>query len=189
MKGMTDKDLEALKEMSVLAQQSGNPLNDAAKFPFFGAKDAHPVTDSFTTFAPTQFAADLNMVAQPVLIALLKLLNDEHNMGLIKPDRIYRKDNEVYGKLADHEKERFAIIEKQFTDTTLQEYCTGIVNDFVLFSKVPDFKKSSIAAFASGCCDSPLCDQLIFVFEYLKVERPTALKNTAAGKWTVNPEA
>jgi len=188
MKGMTDKDLAALKEISALAQQDGNYLNDVAKFPFFGRKDSHPVTDSFTTFAPTSFAADINMVAQPVLIALLKLLNDEHNMGLIKPDKLYRTAGAAYGKLAEHERERFAVIEALFAETKVQEYCKGIVNDFVLFSKVPDFKKSTIAAFAHGCCDSPLCDQLIFLIEYLKLKRPTALKDTEVGKWTVNSE-
>jgi len=185
---MTPTDLTAIKEIADLAYQNGNPLSDAAKFPFFGGQQAHPVTSSFTTFALPQFAADLNMVAQPVLIALLKLLNDEHNMGLIKPDKIYRKGKDKYGKLEPHERERFALIEPLFTQDTLQAYCAGIKDDFVLWCKVPDFKKSTIAAFAFGCCDSPLCDQLIFVIEFLKETYPEALKNTANGKWTVNAE-
>merc|ERR1712232_1166795 len=81
--------------------------------------------------------------------------------------------------------ERFADIKSKYAEETLQEYCKGIVDDFELFCKVQDFKKSTIASFAFKCCDSPLCDQLIFLQEYLMVARQDSLDKTAPGTWVV----
>ena len=47
-----------------------------------------------------------------------------------------------------------------------------VQNGFKSGSKVAGFKKSTLKAFAFGGCDSPLCDQLLFLYEWLRVEKP-----------------
>lgn len=184
MKGMSSADIAALKEIGAQATQAGNPLLDAAKFPFFGGKDCHQCTSSFTTFAPETFASQLNLEANPLLIAFLKLLNDEHNKGLVAPEKLYKS-----GQLSDAEKARLDRFRDKYDSDepeAIQEYCKGIVSDFVLYSKAPDFKKSIIAAFAFNCADSPLCDQLIFLQEYMMVTRRSALAKLEPGSWNLD---
>merc|ERR1719161_2504571 len=89
MRNMKQQDLQALREISKF---SAGPLVDVAKYPFFGGGKCHPCTDSFTTFAPSSFATELNYVAPPLLVASLKLINDEHNIGLIQPSKLFGED-------------------------------------------------------------------------------------------------
>jgi hypothetical protein len=181
IRSMSPDDMAAIKEFAIMSNNAGNTFIDAAKFPFFGGKDNHPWTESFTTFAPDQFAGELNLAAHPLLIAFLKMLHIEFNKGLIAPNKLYKSR-----PLTKVESARFEAIKAKFAADRLQEYCNDIVDDFVLYCKVPDFKKSTVAAFATGSCDSPLCDQLSFLIEYLMVRSPGTLRNMEPGKWVVD---
>lgn len=182
MKNMETDDVDAIKEFARLGYaKHGGGLVDAAKFLFFGGKKCHDWTDSFTTFAPEQFSSKLNLHGDPLLIAFLKLLNDEHNLGLVKPDKLFQKR-----PLSPTEQARFDKIRPYYSEKTVQEYCDGILKDFALFAKVPDFKKSIVTAFAFGCCDSPLCDQLLFLIEWLKDRQPDALDKKETGTWQLD---
>jgi hypothetical protein len=180
MRGMQLDDLPVLKEIAAQAAKGGHPMMDAAKFPFFGKDNSHPWAESFTTFATEHFARELNLSANPLLVAALKALNDEHNMGLIAPEKLY-KDRE----LEPFEKKRFDVIQQNYPND-LPTYCNDIIEDFVLYCKTPNFKKSTIAAFAFKNCDSPLCDQLIFIMEYMLSHHPKHLTRTQPGKWNVD---
>lgn len=182
MKGMTDADIEALE--SVMSC-SDVPLIDVGKFPFFGGKDYHRWTDSLTTFAMPSFAKHVAR-SYPVVAALLKKFNDEFNEGLIKP-----KDSLFKGKtLTDEQKERLARLKTIFRygdPNAVQQWCKAMVEDSDLFALVAGFKKSTFLAMAYGGCDAPLCDQLLFLYEWMVQEAPESLVATE-GYWKFNKE-
>merc|ERR1712217_467999 len=70
----------------------------------------------------------------------------------------------------------------------IEKYCKHIVDDFVLFAKVREFKKRTLASFAFGGCDSPLCDQLIFLHEWIALRQPEWI-DTHEGEWRFDQEA
>eukprot|EP00971_Amphidinium_carterae_P166060 3291484-Amphidinium_carterae.1 len=66
----------------------------------------------------------------------------------------------------------------------LAEYARKIVENEDLFLCVQDNKKSTLQAFAFRACDSPLCEQLLFLYEWLLEHDPSLLeKHDVPGKW------
>jgi hypothetical protein len=178
MQGMSDGDIEALKELMVT---SDRPLVDLAKFPFFGGDDSHNVTQSFTTFALPDFAMDLGL-QWPLLAATLQSFNAEFNARLIAP----RMDKIFTRKLDDEERDRFETnIASKYDEKNPQPYAEALVSDVELWNVVKKFKKGTLTAFAFGGCDSPLCDQLIFLYLWLKTNMPDDIEEKV-GKWNLN---
>merc|ERR1712062_643440 len=81
MKGLQPLDLEALKE---LVSCSDEPLVDVARFPFFGGKNAHPITASLKTFVTPTFAKEVS-AEWPETAAMLKIFNHVKIAELISP--------------------------------------------------------------------------------------------------------
>ena len=50
-------------------------------------------------------------------------------------------------------------------------------------SKVADHKKNTLQSFARGKCDSPLCDQVLFLYLWMKDNRPDWLAAAPPGAW------
>mmetsp|Transcript_140937 Transcript_140937/g.244058 ORF Transcript_140937/g.244058 Transcript_140937/m.244058 type:complete len:193 (-) Transcript_140937:94-672(-) len=67
-------------------------------------------------------------------------------------------------------------------------YAKALVADAGLFAKVVGFKKNTVKAYAGNGCDSPICDQLVFLYEWLCAEMPDAMINLEAGIWVFNKE-
>jgi len=172
MKAMTDSDIAALKEFV-----GHGVLMDVGKFPFFGGKDCHEWADSLTTFALPRFAADISVKA-PLLAAALKLFNDEMNESLVSPF----KDSLFKGStLDDQDKAALTQLKTTFQRLGINAYAKELASS-PLFAKVAGFKKSTLKAFAAGGCDSPLCDQLLFLAEWLLDEQKTWV-TTTSGAW------
>jgi len=179
MKGMTEEDIVAIEELS---RCGDSPLADLAKFPFFGGRNCHPWTESLTTFALPEFAKDVSM-RWPLLAAALKLLNNEMNQSLIAPD-----NNSLFrgSELVAEEQARFAHISSKFVSgdfDAIQVYAKALIDDTILFPKVAGFKQSTVRAFAFGGCDSPLCDQLIFLHIWMRHNHPSWLAAAPHGSW------
>jgi len=178
MRGMQDEDIQALKDIMACAD---SPLVDVGKFPFFGGKDCHPWTDSLTTFVIPGFANSLSS-RWPELAAVMKTFNDEFNEELINPG----KKSLFKGSTLDaDEQKRFEEIKKLFKPGdrhAVQAYAQALLNDAKVFAKVAAFKHSTVKAFAYGGCDFPLCDQLLFLYEWLKVEKEDWLE-MPQGTW------
>jgi hypothetical protein len=177
-RGMTDADLDALKEM---VARGDSPLVDVSKFPFFGGADCHPVTASFSSFSLPSFGAD---VAKrfPLLAAVIVIFNREFNQGLIHPNNtsLFKGRD-----LDDAEKERFAQIKCLFFQD-VNKYAQAIKADPAIWDKVVGYKKTTVAAFASGRCDAPLCDQVLFLHEWIAKEQPTWLAQASPGSWCMD---
>merc|ERR1712039_480520 len=146
----------------------------------------HPWTDSLTTFVKPGFA---NQVAlkMPLLAAMLKSFNDEFNADLIAPDldKLFGKD-----KLDSRLRERFEAIAKHFKrgePKSIEKYALDLSNDAELWARVKMFKKSTIKAFAQGGCDSPLCDELLFLYLWLHEHDKDAL-DVETGMWNFDKE-
>lgn len=192
MKGMRETDLAALREIELYAHED-RPFVDVAKFPFFGGKDSHPWTESFSTFAPNNFASTLAYNADPLVVAMLRLITDEVNIGLVGPTKIFEKDG-----LTMQEQQRFEEIKRLYpkdigshinNPRALQKYCQIIMEDKALSAKIKSFKRSTMFAFAHDLCESPLCSQLIFLHELVAKENPEWLVDDGAkyGYWFVEP--
>lgn len=169
VKGMIASDWQAFKE---IGEYMDEPLVDLAKFAFFGGKEAHPWSSSMSTFAMPDFAVRTRM-ACPMLAAVFTDFNAEFNARLIRPanDGLFRGST-----LDQAEKDRFDEIAKKFDAQDPMPYAQALAADESIFAKTADFKKTTIQAFAHGACDSPLCDQLLFVRGFLTVKQPGALK-------------
>ena len=178
-RGMHDADLEALE---VILGHSDTPLVDLSKFPFFGGKACHPVTASLATFSAPTFAAELTAKA-PLLVAAMVLFNEEFNQALVHPDNTSLFRGSV---LSVSEEQRFADIKNVFFEKGVIEYARALKADAEIWHKVVDYKRSTVASFAAGACDSPLCDQLLFLYEWLKREKPGWLANEEIGQWCLN---
>jgi len=163
--GMGQDDFQALGE--IWRECSEEPLVDIAKFKFFGEKTSHSSTASFTTFALETFAGQLNFRA-PLLAAGLKLLNDEFNARLIFPaEKLFKRKNaSMSNNLSQTELAKAMNIESRHKNS-IRDYAKAIYEAPELFSKVNDFKKSTLVSFAYDGCDSPLCDQIVFLYEWL----------------------
>lgn len=177
--GMRDADLDALRDM-VAAGDS--PLIDLSKFPFFGGAGCHPATASFGSFSLPSFGVVLAEKA-PLLAAVMVLFNQEFNQGLIHPDN----KSLFKGSELDHaEKDRFSQIKSLFYEKDVSDYAKAIKADSAIWDKVVKYKKTTVAAFAHGSCDSPLCDQLLFLYEWLVKLQPTWLAQVSPGSWCVD---
>lgn len=181
MRGMKPGDVDALKEF---VSKAAAPLLDVAKFSFFGGKDCHDWTDSLTTFALPNFAKHLSN-ASPMLAAALKLFNDEMNEELISP---YKSSLFRGSTLDDSDNVKLSGLKEMFDKEGVQVYADALTSDEVMFAKVAGFKKSTLMAFAKGGCDSPLCDQLLFLHEWLRDEKPQYLNPAQPGTWVFDQE-
>merc|ERR1711920_102873 len=54
-------------------------------------------------------------------------------------------------------------------------------------ARVKMFKRSTIKAFAQGACDSPLCDELLFLYLWLR-EHDTDALDVDTGMWNLDKE-
>merc|ERR1712079_90507 len=54
-------------------------------------------------------------------------------------------------------------------------------------AKVAKFKHSTLNAMAYGGCDFPLCDQILFLYEWMLREAPNSLQ-MVEGYWVLNRE-
>lgn len=179
MRGMFDSDMDALKQMMAYSK---DPLIDMSKFPFFGAKNSHKWTASMTTFATPNFAVELAN-KHPLLAAALKSFNDEFNVHLIEPGS---KSLFKGSTLDDEERNRFNLLKRVYDaggPGAIENYAKALVSDQELFAKVAGFKKTTLRAYACGSCDSPLCDQLVFLYQWIKAEMPECLSDQTPGSW------
>jgi len=179
MKGMFEADFEAMSE---IMEHSAQPLVDMSKFPFFGGKDSHRWAGSLTSFATPDFAKLLTDT-HPLLAAAMKSFNDEFNVHLIEPQNrsLFRGS-----ELTEAEKERFKVVSAHYLKggpTGLKDYAQALLEDEEIFDKVVGFKKNTLRAFADGGCDSPLCDQLVFLYEWLVTEHPEYMDDKPPGWW------
>jgi len=179
MERMTDSDIGALREF---VGRGTHPLTDVAKFPFFGGKESHKWTDCLTTFATPDFAKHLSGLA-PMLVAALKLINDELNCALVSPfnDSLFKGST-----LDDQDKKALSQLQELFKNEGINVYAKRLT-DSPLFAKVAGFKKNTVKAFADSGCDSPLCDQLVFLAEYLMEKQPEWL-SFSFGAWKLDRE-
>lgn len=160
---------------------SNEPLLDVSKFPFFGGTDCHRWTDSLMTFVMPCFAKNL-AAKYPIVAGLLKKFNDDFNQHLIMPSALRR----ALGKPLEPEEEtRFTDICEKFQHSdsdAIREYSKAVVEDGEIFSKIRKYKHTTLLSMAYGGCDSPLCDQLLFLYEWLMKNESSSLKVTE-GFW------
>jgi len=180
-RGMKEADLQALED---IMRCSDHPLVDMSKFPFFGGSQAHPVTDSFSVFALPSFAEQLSMM-DPLLAATWQSFNEEFNVGLIHPENPALFKNAT---LDAAESERFATLAQVFESDGVNAFAKKLRADEGLFAKVVNYKKSTIVAFATDSCDSPMCDQLLFLYEWLMENEASWLTQGKQGKWVLDPK-
>jgi hypothetical protein len=143
-----------------------------------------------TTFALETFPQELCNLNErgKSLAASLKLFNDEHNSGLIEPKPgLFSKDkkpvNEVLDGRGFRKYEEIKKIYRHGQGQALMDYAKAMVGEPSIYEKVLNFKKSTLMAFAHGSCDSPLCDQLIFLAEYSLAKNPSVFKDIVYGRW------
>jgi len=179
MVGFHQDDIETLRNL-VMNMSKSRTLVDVAKWPFFGGDQCDKVTASLSSFAKEGFAADLS-TAYPLLAAALKLLSDEYNWSLVNPKHLF-----VH--LPEEKQSELPALQKDYEEAhqpeQLAAFAHKIFNDEDLFRYVKNVKKSTLQAFAYHACDSPLCDQLLFLYEWL-LEKGTSLlaKHDAPGRW------
>merc|ERR1719323_237075 len=68
------------------------------------------------------------------------------------------------------------------------KYAKTLVNDKPLFKKVAGYKKSTLNAVAYDADDAPLCDQLLFLYEWHTQtcgEEFQGVFHRQQGKWTI----
>lgn len=183
IRGMHRADIKALEKMM---SHAASPLVDLNKEVFFGA-DCHPWTTSLANFAPQDFA-DIISEVSPLLCATLKLLNDEFVKSLIHPENKYFFAKVLHGEEARRFEHLIKPLFKRGDTYDVQLYAKGLLNDEALFNKVAASKKSAIRAFAHGGCDSPFYNELLFLYEWLRAERPESLR-VAEGSWICVPAA
>jgi len=182
----TNGDFQALQEIMT---HSDTPLLDIAKFKFFGARDCHACTQNFAAFTVEHFASMLNLWA-PCLTAALKLLNDNFNAGLIYPGiKLFKCKVSLREKLSEEDELRFKKIEMIYDSTKpdkVQRYAHKIYMDDSLYGHVAEFKKSTLRALALGGDDSPLCDQILFLYEWSERFRKELIADNDPGMWDID---
>uniref|UniRef100_A0A7S1AKA4 Uncharacterized protein n=1 Tax=Noctiluca scintillans TaxID=2966 RepID=A0A7S1AKA4_NOCSC len=184
VRGMSKKDLQSLQQLTIA---SGTPLVDVSRFVFFGRDQALPCTKNLEGFVPSDFGENVRQAA-PLLAAVMELFNEEFNGRLIHPDhtKLFRPGQ----PLNRQEEERFARIRLRFDQNdcaAIREYARGLFEDAQLFSKVADYKCGTVRALAHGSINSPLCDQLLFLHEWLTKERPWWLC-LQEGRWSIDKD-
>lgn len=159
---------------------SVNPLVDISKFVFFGREQGHPVTASADTFASPTLAGSL-CERSDLLSACIHAFVDEFQGNLVRPENLSLfRGSELSAEEWEHFKKDIAPL----AELNLQEYATKLEQD-PLFQKVPNYKKTTVTAFANGSCDTPLCDQVCFVYEWCKRTCFEELE-TIEGNWWLN---
>jgi len=197
IKGMSQGDVEALGEIMTM-QEGQEPMNepivDMAKYVCFGGGLSHSWTSNFTTFAKPNLASKLNVHA-PLLAAALKKFTERFNSKLIGPRVGLFGCKKSYDEVLNEEEiQRFnSISEMHDVDkpAKTQEYARELVADKGLFDKVANFKKSTLFAFSKGYDDSPLCDQLLFLYEWqqqFSADPNNRVFSMEVGEWKVDPE-
>jgi len=171
MKGMVGDDLNALY---TLVGEDGT-LTDLSKFPFFGGTQS--VYSNFTDFALPSFAPLLSQ-RYPLIAAVWSLFNDAFNKKLVHPDKVLRN------QLVDPRlQKKFGDARENYEKDEIQEYAKTMCNEFgehLVKKKLP-----TLRAFASGCCDVPLCDQLLFLRQWAGEKQPKVdrLKDMPEQTW------
>merc|ERR1712019_155446 len=115
----------------------------------------------------------------------LQIYNDEFNKHLIAPESTSLFDCVLHNeeqRRFEHIKARFRSGEREH----VMDYAKALLSDEDLFAKLDGPKKTIIRTFAFGGCNSPLCDQVLFLYEWLLRERPDWLL-ASEGKWLCNP--
>lgn len=177
MRYTIDADFDALAE---IMRYSKEPLADVSRFPFFGGDEALPCSRSHSSFAPPSFAKDLSRQS-PFLAAVLKSIDEEFNAELIDPGhkRLFQGST-----LDGEEQQRFDDIKAKYRmDNDIQAYARSFVEDPGLMAKVANYKKNTMMSFAYGSSDSPLCDQILFLYLWMKEKHPDWLAPAAEGVW------
>lgn len=180
MRGMTYEDLAAIGLLSEKAREGKKHLVDISKFLFFGGERSHRRAESFSTFASTTLDERICQ-DEPLLAASWKLFNQHMNKNLVNPSKIF--DEKAYQVPSDRKEE----LNMLFHAGDMAKYCDHIVNNTDLFMNTRNFKKSTIVAFALDGLDSPLCDQLVFLHEWLALCKVDYLKQPE-GMWYVDLE-
>jgi len=190
MKGMGPGDIDAIRK---LTKYSKEPMIDMAKFVFFGGEKNHQCTSNFTTFALPSFAQMLNINA-PLLAAALKVNSELFHTKLIEPSpSLFRCKAEFQEKLSEEEIVTFKNIGTLYDPENylkVREYALALVHNKVLWKKVAGHKKSTLAAVAYDADDAPLCDQLLFLYEWYnfkgeQTQREGVFKKDI-GKWEID---
>lgn len=187
LRGMYRADLQAIEKLS---SQSDSPLVLLDPEAIFGHER------SIADFASPGFQSRFNAKC-PLLVAVIRLFQDEFHSDSIHPSSttLFRSGL----PLTEDERRRFQLIKAHFghgESEQLVAYATAFVKDSALLEKVTPFKQSLLTMFASGGCDASLCDQLPFLHECLRHQRPHLLESTkgscfdlAAGKTSVQQES
>lgn len=186
MRGMTEDDLKSLHDI-IDCSKPGDTMLDMAKYVFFGKDRSHACTANFTTFAPKDFASELNINA-PLLGAALKLNSKLFHTKLIEPSPwLFRCKAEYSERLTPEECHRFEAIREGYSYTDYEavvKYAQDIFQDKPLFAKMAHHKKSTLFAMANDADDAPLCDQLLFLYEWHTHRKRRGVFREDRGKWT-----
>lgn len=113
---------------------------------------------------------------------------------LIEPSpSLFRCKAEFSEKLSENEIETFIKIGTKYDPenyTKVREYALAIVDDKVLWKKVAGHKKSTLAAVAYDADDAPLCDQLLFLYEWYNFngeeKKREGVFKKDIGKWEID---
>jgi len=172
----------------------GGALVDISKFVFFGRDHAHPMTTSVNTFASDELAAQVSREF-PRVSAILREFNNEFTGALIDPwnMRLFSGHGRMSDTRTQDEINRFVKdIEPLYLSQGVQAYAQALMNAPELWAKVAKPKRSTVAAFATGTMDMPLCDQVCFAFQWLRdpASGKAAYLNVGdEGYWWVDPES
>mmetsp|Transcript_47208 Transcript_47208/g.110385 ORF Transcript_47208/g.110385 Transcript_47208/m.110385 type:complete len:463 (-) Transcript_47208:9-1397(-) len=177
---------------------ASEPIVDISKFIFFGRELAHPITASANSFTQESLTESLSLIkyllwslseASPLLAAAVVLFVEEFQGNLIVPENksLFRGST-----LTPEEQARFDEIAKLSSKPNqFQMYAKSLFEDEEIFAKVPNYKKSTVKAFAEGSCDAPLCDEACFLYEWLQKNHKGSLlcaSPSEGGQWWVHPD-
>lgn len=177
------------------------PLVDMSKFGFFGGQDALPCTESIGTFEKASVSEWIN-AKWPKLSAAWMSFALEFNADLIAPTntKLFTKLDEA-GKpkflpfdevLEGEELARYQAMVAILESQGCQAYCAALLHDEPIYKQVTKFKQGTVRALANRQADGPLCDQLCFLWDYLRLTRgeeaAEILDKGPTGMWTINKE-
>ena len=132
------------------------------------------------------YAAEMT-TSMPLLAASLKVLNDESNSGVVQPSEVL----DAKHKLTHGEAKRWELIAQKYIrgdSDSLADFARALCQDMALFKKVRGDSLSALTTFAHGGCDSPLCAQLHFLYEFLMKWVPSCFGKATPGVWKLNKE-
>jgi len=176
--GMHEADIEAVKDLV----SDANPIVDISRYVFFGGEASHPSTRGLGSFSLPSLAKEICR-RDGWLAAAIRTFHDEFNRSLISPSN----DRLFFEPLTDEEKAAFDVIAYELDATgDFKGYAQSLYMDADLMAKVPDHKKSCVAAFKNDACEAPLCGQLLFAYEWLAKEKPNSLTQMQVGRWLLD---